>query len=137
MNAMNQIIIEGNLVRTPAFKETATGKKVCTMPIAVNRIFKDTSGKEINEVGYYDIEAWGEKFTDILAKCGFKGRGVRVVGRLKQDRWQDDGGKSHSKVYIVAEHIDFKPAKKAAFQKESQETEERNFALASEGTVEF
>ena len=137
MNAMNQIIIEGNLVRTPAFKETATGKKVCTMPIAVNRIFKDTSGKEINEVGYYDIEAWGEKFTDILAKCGFKGRGVRVVGRLKQDRWQDDGGRSHSKVYIVAEHIDFKPTKKAAFQKDSQEKEERNFALASEGTVEF
>lgn len=137
MNAMNQIIIEGNLVRTPAFKETSTGKKVCTMPIAVNRIFKDTSGKEINEVGYYDIEAWGEKFTDILAKCGFKGRGVRVVGRLKQDRWQDDGGKSHSKVYIVAEHIDFKPTKKAAFQKDSQEKEERNFALASEGTVEF
>ena len=137
MNAMNQIIIEGNLVRTPAFKETATGKKVCTMPIAVNRIFKDTAGKEINEVGYYDIEAWGEKFTDILAKCGFKGRGVRVVGRLKQDRWQDDGGKSHCKVYIVAEHIDFKPTKKAAFQKDSQEKEERNFALASEGTVEF
>jgi single-strand DNA-binding protein len=38
-----------------------------------------------------------------------KGRGVRVVGRLKQDRWQDSDGKTRSKVHIVAEHVEFKP----------------------------
>ena len=38
-----------------------------------------------------------------------KGRGIRVVGRLKQNRWKDDAGKSHSRVKIIAEHIEFKP----------------------------
>jgi single-strand DNA-binding protein len=38
-----------------------------------------------------------------------KGRGVRVVGRLKQDRWTDPDGKPHSRVEIIAEHVEFKP----------------------------
>jgi single-strand DNA-binding protein len=41
-----------------------------------------------------------------------KGRGVRVVGRLKQDRWTDPDGKPHSRVEIIAEHVEFKPQKK-------------------------
>jgi single-strand DNA-binding protein len=38
-----------------------------------------------------------------------KGRGVRVVGRIKQDRWKDQDDKNHEKFKIVAEHVEFKP----------------------------
>jgi len=38
-----------------------------------------------------------------------KGRGVRVVGRLKQDRWIGPDGQGRSKVLIVSEHVEFKP----------------------------
>ena len=31
------------------------------------------------------------------------------MGRLKQDRWTDTDGKPHSRVLIVAEHVEFKP----------------------------
>jgi single-strand DNA-binding protein len=41
-----------------------------------------------------------------------KGRGVRAVGCLKQDRWTDPDGKPHSRVEIVAEHVEFKPQQK-------------------------
>jgi single-strand DNA-binding protein len=34
---------------------------------------------------------------------------VRVVGRLKQDRWTGPEGQARSKVSIVAEHVEFKP----------------------------
>lgn len=34
------------------------------------------------------------------------------MGRLKQDRWNDGEGKSHNKVKIVAEHVEFKPQMK-------------------------
>jgi single-strand DNA-binding protein len=34
---------------------------------------------------------------------------VRVVGRLKQDKWTDPDGKPHSRIFIVAEHVEFKP----------------------------
>jgi len=34
---------------------------------------------------------------------------VRVVGRLKKDRWTGPEGQARSKVLIVAEHVEFKP----------------------------
>ena len=38
-----------------------------------------------------------------------KGRGVRVVGRLKQGRWTDNSGNKMSRIGIVAEHVEFRP----------------------------
>ncbi len=38
-----------------------------------------------------------------------KGRGVRIVGRLKQERWTGTDGKNYAKVKIVADHVEFKP----------------------------
>ena len=32
-----------------------------------------------------------------------------MVGRLKQDKWTDVDGKPHSRILIVAEHVEFKP----------------------------
>ena len=89
MNAMNQIIIEGNIVRAPTHKETPRGTKVTTVPIAVNHFYKDSSGRDVDEVGFYEVETWGEKFSALMAKYALQGRGVRIVGRLKQDRWKD------------------------------------------------
>jgi single-strand DNA-binding protein len=31
------------------------------------------------------------------------------VGRIKQDRWTGTDGKPHSRVTIVAEHVEFRP----------------------------
>ena len=38
-----------------------------------------------------------------------KGRGVRVVGRLKQDRWQGEDEKMRERYVVVAEHVEFHP----------------------------
>ena len=34
---------------------------------------------------------------------------MRVVGRLKQDSWKDSEGKLQSRVFVIAEHIEYKP----------------------------
>jgi len=60
------------------------------------------------EVGFFDVEAWG-KLAEACSNHGRKGRGVRVVGRLKQDRWVGTDGKNHAKVAIVAEHVEYRP----------------------------
>lgn len=112
MNAINQIIIEGNVVKDSILKETPRGTKVCIVPIATNYMYKDSNGTLQNEVGYYDIEAWGQNFSSHIVKNATKGRGIRVVGRLKQDRWKNENGKQFSKVYICADHIEFKPPKR-------------------------
>ena len=107
MNNLNSILIEGNLVREPLFRKTPKGTPVCTFSLASNRFFRQDSGLE-KEVSFFEVESWA-KMAEVCNSLGKKGRGVRVVGRLKQDRWTGNDGKQRSRVSIVAEHIEFRP----------------------------
>ncbi|MBP5697247.1 MAG: single-stranded DNA-binding protein [Treponema sp.] len=108
MNCLNQIIVEGNIVREPELKSLPSGAASCTLPIAVNRKYKTGDGSYEEDVSYFDVDTFGG-LAEVCVKWCPKGRGIRVVGRLKQNRWKDDAGKSHSRVKIIAEHIEFKP----------------------------
>ncbi|MDR0402846.1 MAG: single-stranded DNA-binding protein [Treponema sp.] len=107
MNNLNSILIEGNLVRDPLFRTTPKGTPLCTFSLASNRFFKQDSGLE-KEVSFFDVETWS-KLAENCYNLGRKGRGVRVVGRLKQERWNGSDGRAHSKIAIVAEHVEFRP----------------------------
>jgi single-strand DNA-binding protein len=107
MNNLNSILIEGNLVRDPLLHSTPKGNQVCNFSLASNRYYKQDSGFE-HEVSFFDVETWG-KLAENCSNLGYKGRGVRIVGRLKQDRWSGSDGKAHSRISIVAEHVEFRP----------------------------
>lgn len=107
MNDLNSILVEGNMVRDPELKYTPSGTAVCTFSIASNRSWKKGEEWE-KEVSYFDCELWG-KLAESIKERTTKGRGVRVVGRLKQERWPDSEGNQKSKVKIVAEHVEVKP----------------------------
>ena len=107
MSNLNSILIEGNLVREPQLRSTPKGTSFCTLSLASNRFYKQDSGFE-KEVSFFDVVAWSQ-LAELCYNNGRKGRGVRVVGRLKQDRWNDAEGKAHSKITIVAEHVEFRP----------------------------
>ena len=120
---MNQIIVEGNVVRDSQIKETPRGTRVCVVPIATNHFYRNAGGALQKDVTYLDVEAWGQKFCESIVSNARKGRALRVVGRLKQDRWKNQDGKNSSKTYIIAEHIDFPPVKdsqKAASDEKAQ-----------------
>jgi len=107
MNNLNSILIEGNLVRDPLLRSTPKGTQVCTMSLASNRYYKQDTGFE-KEVSFFEIQTWA-RLAEACFNKGRKGRGVRVVGRLKQDRWNGADGKLHSRISIVAEHVEFRP----------------------------
>ena len=107
MNNLNSVLVEGNLVRNPEAKALETGSQVCRFSVASNRYYLQDQERQA-EVSFFDVEVWN-KLAEQCAKSLEKGRGVRVVGRLKQDRWVDNEGKTHSRVKIVGEHVEFKP----------------------------
>ncbi|MDR0655771.1 MAG: single-stranded DNA-binding protein [Treponema sp.] len=107
MNNLNSILIEGNLVRDPLYRSTPKGTPVCTFSLASNRYYRQDSELE-KEVSFFDVETWA-KLADNCYNLGHKGRGVRVVGRLKQQRWNGSDGKPRSRITIVAEHVEFRP----------------------------
>ena len=124
MNNLNSLILEGNLVRDSVLSEPAPGFKKCMFTIGVNRFYKNRNNQDVNEASFFDVEAYGN-MAEYCGEKAKKGRGVRVVGRLKQDTWKDSNGKSTSKVYVVAEHIEYKPVKKAEAAEETAAPEQK------------
>lgn len=107
MNSLNSILVEGNLVKDPVERRTPQDTLICSFTIAVNRSYKKADDY-VQEVSYFDVDVWSSLGENCL-KHLCKGRGVRVVGRLKQERWLDDNEQNHSRVKIIAEHVEFKP----------------------------
>ena len=104
MNDLNSILLEGNLTHDPELKVVSEVYAVTSANIAVNRFFKKANGEYSEEVSYFRCEAWnglGEKLAEIP-----KGSRVRVIGRLKQDRWITDEGENRSIVKVIAEHFE-------------------------------
>ena len=99
MNSLNSILIEGNVVASPQKKESARGTTICNFQIASSRFYRQDDTTE-EEVSVFDVESWA-KLAESCANNLTSGRGVRVVGRIKQ---YEDG-----KVKIIAEHVEFKP----------------------------
>lgn len=128
MNALNSILIEGNVVRDPVVKETPRGSTVCNFSIASNRFYRQDDETE-KETSFFDVESWGKLADACGTNCG-KGRGVRVVGRLKQDRWTGADGKNYSKIKVVAEHVEYKPR----FKEISAGVDENDASIPAEDT---
>lgn len=135
MNNINCLVVEGNITREPNFRTTPNGFPICKIPIAVNHYYKKAaSGEYENEVSYFDVETFG-KLAEICAKFSQKGRGLSVVGRLKQNRWKTPEGKNTSRVTIIAEKIEFKQRFNKADGDESEAAAAENESAAEEATA--
>ncbi len=104
--SLNSVNIMGNLTRDPEITFTPTGRSVCNLSIANNRVYTSNNEK-VTEVSYFDVQVWGPQ-AENCAKYLTKGSGIIVDGRLKQDRWDKDG-KTQSRVRIVGNNIHFMP----------------------------
>lgn len=106
--SLNSVNIMGNLTRDPEMKYTPSGKAVCSISIANNRVYSK-GGERVTEVSYFDVEVWGAA-AENCSKYLTKGSGIIVEGRLRQDRWEKDG-KTQSRVRISANSVHFMPKK--------------------------
>ena len=107
MNSLNSILLEGTLIEDPNESRTENDALVCSFSIMANRSYKKEKDL-IQEESYFQVEVYST-IAEACLKHLQKGRGVRVVGRLKQDRWLDENENQHSQIKIIAEHVEFKP----------------------------
>jgi len=112
MNNLNSVLLEGNLVRDPEkVLVGSNGSVMGKFSLAVNRYYKKANAESVEEVMYIGVQVWGGLAEGCLNYLK-KGRGVRVVGRLRQERWEDKEGGNREKIIVVAEHVEFKPESK-------------------------
>jgi len=97
----NKYICVGNLTRDPETKPVNdSGDSVTNLAVAVNNpLSKD-------EVFFADVQAWG-KVGENCSKYLTKGKRVLVEGRLKTNTWTNKEGDNRSKVYVVANSVQF------------------------------
>ncbi|MFA5447201.1 MAG: single-stranded DNA-binding protein [Sphaerochaeta sp.] len=108
MNNLNSVLLEGNLVKDPELAVVGEQRnELAKFTIAVNRYYRGGDGASRKEVMYIGVDAWGPLGKNCLSYLT-KGRGVRVVGRLRQDRWNDKDGAYRDRIFVVAEHVEFR-----------------------------
>src|SRR3954453_7087641 len=97
---MNRWTGTGHLTKDPKFLETDSGTAICTLRIAVKR-----AGKQ-GQDGYFDVKCF-EAQASACAQYLKAGREVAVDGRLLFDEFQTQDGSYASRIYSVAEQVEF------------------------------
>ena len=101
MANFNQVIMMGHLTKDPEVRELPSGDSVCNFRIAVNSGYK-----EKKETLFIDTTCWNSQ----AVNCGkylIKGKNVAVVGRLKQEEWDDNEGNTQRRMTIQASNVQF------------------------------
>lgn len=110
MNMLNSIILEGNITKADKLEYVFPEIPQMKVTICVERTYKSRNNDTMTEKSEFEIVAYGV-VAEYLSKHSAEGQSIRVVGRLKQTRWTD-GDKECSRVFVVAEHIEYKPLRK-------------------------
>ena len=107
MNNLNSALIEGRVISKPLYKDFVNDLSVCTFTIETINYVKRGENIE-KQISNIDIQTRG-KFADLCK--GIKDKGVRVVGKVMQDRMGiGDEEKLLPRIYIEAEHIEIRAA---------------------------
>jgi len=113
-DTMNRWTGTGHLTKDPRFLETENGTAICTLRLAVKR-----AGKQGHD-GYFDVKCFDAQ-ANACAQYLKAGREVAVDGRLLFDEFQTQDGSYASRVYIVAERVEFLATRKPSTGQASDE----------------
>lgn len=102
MASYNRVVLVGNLTRDVELRYTPGGTAVTDISIAVNDRVK-RNDNWVDEVSYFDVTLWG-RTAEVASEYLSKGSPILIEGKLKQDRWEQDGQK-RSKVKVVGEKM--------------------------------
>lgn len=106
---LNQIILVGRLVKTPEVIETASGKKMSYITLAIPRTFKNADGEY--DTDFIDCVLW-EVVAESTSEYCKQGDIVGVKGRVQSRMIEDEDGNSYKKMEVIADKITFLSSKK-------------------------
>lgn len=102
---LNNVVLVGRVVRTPELVETADGKKVSTVTLAISRSFKNAHTNEY-ETDFINVTLWEGIAKSVVEYCG-KGAIIGVKGRLVHKVYDVPNYKTLRVVEVIAEKVSF------------------------------
>ena len=114
---LNQVAIQGRLVRDPELRRTNSGKAVASFTLACDRDFKNQQTGE-KEVDFIECVAWGGT-AEMVEKYFHKGQMAVATGRLQLRDWTDKNGQKRRTAEILVNSIYFCGSKESGTQASS------------------
>lgn len=114
---LNQIAIQGRLVRDPELRRTNSGKAVTSFTLVCDRDFKNQQTGE-KEVDFIECVAWGGT-AEMVEKYFHKGQMAAATGRLQLRDWTDKNGQKRRQAEILVNSIYFCGSKESGTQASS------------------
>lgn len=106
MASLNKVFLIGNLTKDPVVRKMPSGEDVAEMRLAVNRKFRDRSGKDREETLFINVTVYGSR-ASVVGRYLRSGSPVLIEGRLKYDEWTDREGKRQNRISVVADNFEF------------------------------
>ena len=106
---LNQVVLVGRLTDNIEVRESANGKKISTICIAVGRQFKNIDG--IYETDFIKCVLWNGIAENTSEYCK-KGDVVGIKGRIQVSSYEDEDGKKRYNTEVIAEKVTFLSNKK-------------------------
>jgi single-strand DNA-binding protein len=90
----------GRLVRDPELRYTQNGTAVASFTLAVDRRFNR------DKADFIKVIAW-RNTAEFCANHFQKGSKIALVGSIQTRSWEDDDGKKHGAVEVIADSVYF------------------------------
>lgn len=111
---LNNISLQGRLVRDPELRTTQNGKPVVKFTIACDRGGKDMP------TDFIDCAAWSGT-AQMVSKYFTKGNMIIVTGRLQSNKWEDQSGNKRTSWEVLVSSVNFCESKAAVAPPEIKE----------------
>lgn len=128
--ALNNIILQGRLVRDPEVKETSNGIKRARFTIAVNRNYSKDS------TDFIDCVAW-RGTADFVGNYFFKGKEILVEGSLETRSYTGKDGSSKKAFEVKADSVYFTAGSKEKAQAEPAQQTFEEITEPDDGELPF
>ena len=104
---VNRVELIGNLGRDPEIRSTQAGKKIATLSIATSESWKDQQSGEWKErTEWHRVVIFNEGLAKVAEKHLTSGMKVRIEGKLRTRKWQDQVGQDRYSTEIHIENFD-------------------------------
>ncbi|MFN6037015.1 MAG: single-stranded DNA-binding protein [Bacteroidota bacterium] len=102
--AINKVILTGNLGKDPLLDQVGRGQKIVRFSLATNQDYKNNKGETVKNTLWHNVIAWGDLAEEINQKLK-KGSRITVEGRINYNVYTDKSGSKRSFTDIIANNV--------------------------------
>lgn len=103
-NALNKVMIIGNLGRDPEMRYMPNGKPVTNFSVAVSNNRRTPEGELREDTEWFNVVMF-ERLAEVSNQYLTKGQKVYIEGRLQSRSWDGNDGQKHYRTEIIANQM--------------------------------